>query len=92
MKRSEYKVPGGKLLRAKVETKYHFIAFIQITGDFFLLPETDLEDLERQLVGMKADPESIKEKIVSFFISRKTVITGASPEDFAYVVETAIKS
>jgi len=61
LKRFEYKVPGGKLLVAKVKTKDNHISFIQITGDFFLLPETDLEDLERKLVGIHATPEIIKE-------------------------------
>ena len=92
LKRFEYKVPGGKLLVAKVKTKDNHISFIQITGDFFLLPETDLEDLERKLVGIHATPEIIKEKVINFFNSRNTVIAGASPKDFAYVIEAAIKS
>lgn len=92
MKRFEYKVSGGKLLCARVKTKDNQISFIQITGDFFLLPETDLEELERKLIGIHATPEILKEKVVNFFNSRNTVITGASPEDFAYVIEAAIKS
>jgi lipoate-protein ligase A len=42
MKRCEYKVPGGKLLCAKVEVENDRITWLQISGDFFLLPETDL--------------------------------------------------
>ena len=67
MKRCEYKVPGGKLLCAKVEAEDDKITFLQISGDFFLLPETDLEDLEGQLLGLETDPESIREKVVTFF-------------------------
>ncbi len=92
MKRCEYKVPGGKLLCAKVEVENDSIAWLQISGDFFLLPETDLEDLEGQLLGMETDPESIKEIVVTFFNERKTTIVGASPEDFAHVINTAISS
>lgn len=92
MKRYEFKVPGGKLVCAKVETLDNRIVFLQITGDFFLLPETDLEDLEKQLHGVEADPEAIKNKVVSFFGERKTVIAGASPMDFAYVINKAIVS
>ncbi len=92
MKRCEYKVPGGKLLCAKVEVEDGMIVWLQISGDFFLLPETDLEDLEGQLLGMETASESIKEKIVSFFNERKTTIVGASPEDFAHVINTAISS
>jgi lipoate-protein ligase A len=92
MKRCEYKVPGGKLLCAKVEVENDRITWLQISGDFFLLPETDLEDLEGQLLGMETVPESIKEIVVTFFNERKTTIVGASPEDFAHVINTAISS
>ena len=92
MKRCEYKVPGGKLLCAKVKVEGGKISWLQISGDFFLLPETDLEDLERQLLGMDASPESVKEKVVSFFSERMTTLVGASAEDFAHVINTAISS
>lgn len=92
MKRCEYKVPGGKLLCAKVEVENDRITWLQISGDFFLLPETDLEDLEEQLLGMETAPESIKEIVITFFNERKTTIVGASPEDFAHVINTAISS
>ena len=91
MKRYEYKVPGGKLLCAKVETTDDKVSFIQFTGDFFLLPETDLEDLEIKLIGISTDSEVITEKIVNFFNERNTVIAGAKPEDFAYVLNNALK-
>jgi hypothetical protein len=92
MKRCEYKVPGGKLLCAKVEVTNDRISSLQISGDFFLLPETDLEDLEVQLIGMEAAPDVIKDKVNSFFGERKTTIVGASPDDFAHVINTAISS
>ena len=92
MKRCEYKVPGGKLLCAKVDVTNDRISSLQISGDFFLLPETDLEDLEVQLIGMEAAPDVIKDKVNSFFGERKTTIVGASPDDFAHVINTAISS
>ena len=91
MKRFEYKVPGGKLLCAKVNTEDNKISFIQFTGDFFLLPETDLEDLENQLIGAVTDEDMIQKKILDFFKDRATVIAGAKPEDFAYVLNNALK-
>jgi lipoate---protein ligase len=91
LKRFDYKVPGGKLLCAKVETEGDTVSFIQFTGDFFLLPETDLEDLERQLMGINTNPDTITEKIVCFFKDRNTVIAGAKPEDFAFVLNNALK-
>ena len=90
MRRYEYKVPGGKLICSKVEIDKDVISFVQFTGDFFLLPETDLEDLENELIGVSIDSNVIAEKIVSFFGERKTVIAGAKPKDFAYVLNNAL--
>ena len=48
MKRFKYKVSKGKFLCAKVETQDNTVNFLQFTGDFFLLPEKDLKDLEKK--------------------------------------------
>ncbi len=90
MGRSEYKVPGGKLLRAKAEKEAGRISFLQVSGDFFMSPETDLEELEAELVGGPSDPDAVTKEITGFFRERGTVITGASPEDFARVVIEAL--
>ena len=62
-----------------------------ITGDFFLLPETDLEELEKHLIGNTTDPDNISKKIVSFLKKKETVIAGAKPEDFVHVLNNALK-
>jgi lipoate-protein ligase A len=92
VKRFEYKVPGGKLLRAKVEVENGYIKFVQLTGDFFMEPETDLEELETQLISFKAEPSLIETKVKDFFTRRKTMITGASATDFAYVINQALEN
>jgi hypothetical protein len=92
VKRFEYKVPGGKLLRVKLEVEAGKIRFLQITGDFFMQPETDLEELEAQLIGSPVDFAIIERVIHGFFSTKKTVITGASPSDFAYIIYQAIKA
>ena len=92
MKRFEYKVPGGKLLRVKLEVEVGKIRFLQITGDFFMQPETDLEELEARLIGSPVDFATIESAIQGFFSTKKTVITGASPSDFAYIINQAVKA
>ncbi len=92
MKRFEYKVPGGKLLRAKVETTGGRINFIQLTGDFFMEPETDLEELESRLRGSLAESISVNSVVRDFFAEKGTMIAGACPADFAYVVSQALKA
>jgi len=89
--RSEYKVPGGKLIRAKAREEDGRIAFLQVTGDFFMLPETDLEDLETELLESTCEPDSVRDRVRDFFEGRGTVIAGASPEDFAKVIIEALE-
>jgi len=92
MGRAEYKVPGGKLIRARVEVEGGRISGIRITGDFFLHPETDLEALERRLLGVEVAPESVREAISTFFEERGTIPLGVSPEDFVKVVLEALRA
>jgi len=51
----EYKVPGGKLVVADVDVEDGRLARVRISGDFFLEPDTALEDIDAALTGM---PES----------------------------------
>jgi lipoate---protein ligase len=44
------KVPGGKLLRIKVDYD-NVINSVKITGDFFLHPEESITEIENALVG-----------------------------------------
>ena len=93
MKKFEFKVPGGKLLRVKLEIGNGRITSLQLSGDFFMEPETDLEELETRLTGFKVEPAVyIEQTVLSFFTSHKTMIAGASPKDFAYVINQAVKA
>jgi hypothetical protein len=92
LKRFEYKVPGGKLIRAKVDVVDGSIKFLQLTGDFFMQPETDLEELEKELIDKEVDVATVHHIVVDFFGERHTVIAGASASDFAYVILQAIKA
>ncbi len=92
MKRFEYKPTGGKLLRAKLEIGGGRITFLQLSGDFFMEPETDLEELETKLIGSSAIPAVVEATVVSFFTSHRTRMAGACPADFAHVINQAIKA
>ena len=92
MKRFEYKVPNGKLVRVKLEVDGGSISFIQLTGDFFMLPETDLEELEAELKGSRAEPGGIESAVTGFFSARGTIMAGVSPADIAHVIVQALKA
>ncbi|MCL1840568.1 MAG: lipoate--protein ligase family protein [Propionibacteriaceae bacterium] len=50
----EYKVRGGKLVRADVETQDGRITAARVFGDFFLEPDSALEDIDAALIGLPA--------------------------------------
>jgi len=84
---SEVKVPGGKLIRVQciVDEAGKMLSSIIITGDFFLHPEEGIQKLEKDLIGLRAEPEILKSHIHSFF-KKGYVLVGATPEDFATAV------
>ena len=86
------KVPGGKLVRIKVNYD-DVINDIKITGDFFLHPEDAIDDIEKSLFGIKASSdESVISKIISGVVnSGKIELVGITPESLAKVIRSAIK-
>lgn len=48
----EYKVPGGKMVMANVEVENQHLAKVSISGDFFLEPDSALEQINEALVGL----------------------------------------
>ena len=46
---SDYKAPGGKMLRVRLKEKDGRIESAKISGDFFLIPEESLSKLEKML-------------------------------------------
>jgi lipoate---protein ligase len=54
-----------KLIKVSLEYDEHskIINSITITGDFFLYPEETLDALEFNLIGIKLEKDSIKQKV-----------------------------
>jgi hypothetical protein len=44
------------------------------------------------LLGQKTEQDSVKKIIIDFFTEKKTVIAGASPNDFAFVLIQALNT
>ena len=53
--RGEYKVRGGKLVAVDIEVLDGRLAHAHVSGDFFLEPDSALEDIDAALNGMPAD-------------------------------------
>lgn len=65
---SLYKAPKG-LLRIEAELESGLLSKVRITGDFFMVPEDSLPDLERRLNGVKLDRDSVLKAVDGFYRS-----------------------
>jgi hypothetical protein len=96
------KIPGGKLLRAKVEADA-VINAVHINGDFFLHPEEALPAIEKSLIGQtvpdneaSAEERATRQSDFAMLIHgalarEKADFLGVSPEDIAATVLSAFK-
>lgn len=87
----EYKVPGGKLVVADIQTKGGTIAAAQISGDFFLEPEEALPALADALIG-HSETASAPEiaSSVRQALPPDALLFGFSPEAVAIAVRRAL--
>jgi lipoate-protein ligase A len=85
------KVPGGKLLRIKIEADENIRA-ISITGDFFLHPEESLPAIEKSLIGVPVTSSEtiLAEKIRTALDEQKANFIGVSAEDISQTIREAI--
>ena len=89
MAKAEYKVKGGKLIRIQLSKIDNKIDRIRITGDFFIHPEDFIEDLEKGLSGCSLNETKLASSIVNLTNTKKAVMLGVSPEDFAKCIMLA---
>lgn len=92
MHEASYKVPGGKLVKAKVRVEAGRIAEIIILGDFFLHPEETLQKIEDALRGTLAKEASIERVILKALTESDAIIIGATAQDMAKTIMLAFAS
>lgn len=85
------KVPGGKLLRIKVDYDEK-VSDIKITGDFFIHPEDSVTDIENLLKGTSRneDEKTIADKISIFVSQNKIQLVGIDPAAISRVLKAAM--
>lgn len=88
------KVPGGKLLRVKLDTDNISICALQISGDFFLHPEETLPEIEEAIAGlpMAISTQALGQKINEVLIKEKADFIGVTAEDIAATIIEAIEN
>jgi Bacterial lipoate protein ligase C-terminus len=88
---SDYKAPGGKMLRIRLIEKQGRIKSAKISGDFFLIPEDSLPKLEKMLEDVRLDESELKLLVDRFFRGTSAKGLGVSPGDFVKAILSARK-
>ncbi len=87
----EYKMPGGKLVVIDLEVRDGCLANVQLSGDFFLEPDSALHTINHALEGQPqhAD-EAALAAVVRSALAADVMMYGLSPEAVAVAVRRAL--
>lgn len=90
---AEYKVPGGKLVVADLTHDGERITAVRIAGDFFLEPDSVLDDINAALLNMPIGASTADfAAAVARALPADAVLLGVSAEAVAVVVRRALTS
>lgn len=89
MKKAIYKVPNGKLLKIFLDDANGKINDIKITGDFFVHPEENIEQLERSLKNTPLEKEKLSHCINEFLKTNPTAFFGLDTESLVTTILNA---
>jgi lipoate-protein ligase A len=88
----EYKVPGGKLVVVDLDVIDGAFANFRLAGDFFLEPDTALDDIDRAVTGL---PEESDAKTIAAAIRAalpiEAVLLGFTPEAVAVAIRRSLQ-
>jgi len=88
----EFKVPGGKLVVVDLDVVEGRIANFRLAGDFFLEPDSALEDINRAVNGLSADSEaSAISAAVQRSLPEGATLLGFTPDAVATTIRRALR-
>lgn len=94
----EYKVPGGKLVVVDLETGDGRLAGVQVSGDFFLEPDSALDAINAALCGLPISAATAARAVATAEIAalvraalpEGATLYGITPEGVAIAVQRAL--
>jgi len=87
----EYKVPGGKLVVVDLAVTDGRLEQVQVSGDFFLEPDSALEAMNAALRGLPADAsEPFLSAALHLALGPGVQLYGITPEAVAVAVRRAL--
>jgi hypothetical protein len=88
----EYKMPGGKLVVIDLQVRDGRLCEVQLSGDFFLEPDSALQVINAALEGQPADAiESSLALTITDALDAEVSMYGVSPEAIAIAVRRALQ-
>ena len=88
----EYKMPGGKLVVVDLDVRDGRLAQVQLSGDFFLEPDSALRTIDAALEGRPADmDEAGLARSIRNALAPDVMMYGISPEAIAVAVRRALQ-
>ena len=87
----EYKVPGGKLVVVDLQVMQGRLQQVQVSGDFFIEPDSALGLIDRALEGLPTDAgHAAFSAAVSAALAADVQLYGISAEGVAVAVQRAL--
>ena len=88
----EYKMPGGKLVVIDLGVRDGRLAHVQLSGDFFLEPDSALRTIDAALEGQPADMDDAGlARRIRDALAPDVMMYGISPEAIAVAVRRALQ-
>ena len=87
----EYKMPGGKLVVIDLDVDAGQFANVQLSGDFFLEPDSALNAINVALTGCRADLSTTAlVELIRTALPAGIMMYGISPQAIATAVQRAL--
>lgn len=83
---AECKPAGCKLVRVAFTAAYGAISSIEISGDFFIIPEEGVGLIEEALAGCPIDPGAVATRVSNAVRTHGLALAGISPDAIAEAV------
>ncbi|MBC7219504.1 MAG: hypothetical protein H5T49_05190 [Hadesarchaea archaeon] len=92
MKYAEFKAPKGVIKVELTLSEDNTLSRISLSGDFFIYPEEALEHLEKTLLGVKAEVESLMAAVKNFYQTTGAQTPLIGPEHWVEAILRAARS
>lgn len=87
----EYKVPGGKLVVVDLQVQQSRLHAVQVSGDFFIEPDSALATINQALEGLPADAgQTLIVPALQAALTPDVQLYGITVEGVAIAVERAL--